>query len=118
RPFNPKLNNNEAYGEPHYMAYVLRPEGEVAWKDLGAARPIDDAVEAFRRAARDPHRGDAKALARDLDRKMLEPLRLMLGGASQLLISPDGQLNLVPFQALVDPDGRYVLERYSISYLT
>jgi CHAT domain-containing protein len=34
-----------------------------------------------------------------------------------LLISPDGQLNLIPFAALVDERGRYVVGRYSISYL-
>jgi CHAT domain-containing protein len=34
-----------------------------------------------------------------------------------LLISPDGLLNLVPFAALVDERGRYVVDRYSISYL-
>jgi CHAT domain-containing protein len=35
-----------------------------------------------------------------------------------LLISPDGELNLIPFETLVDERGRYAVERYSISYLT
>jgi CHAT domain-containing protein len=35
-----------------------------------------------------------------------------------LLIAPDGQLNLIPFAALVDEENRYLVERYSISYLT
>jgi CHAT domain-containing protein len=34
------------------------------------------------------------------------------------LISPDGDLNLVPFEALVDGEGRYLIERYATSYLT
>jgi CHAT domain-containing protein len=33
-------------------------------------------------------------------------------------VSPDGDLNLVPFDALIDPQGRYLLERYAITYLT
>src|SRR5262249_37259463 len=37
---------------------------------------------------------------------------------NHLLISPDGALNLVPFAALVDERGRYLVERYSITYLT
>src|SRR5262249_29452999 len=32
-------------------------------------------------------------------------------------ISPDGALNLMPFEALADERGRYLVERYSISYL-
>src|SRR5262249_29156863 len=37
---------------------------------------------------------------------------------ARVLISPDGALNLVPFDALVDERGQYLLERYAISYLT
>ena len=48
----------------------------------------------------------------------MRPLRASLGGATRLLISPDGELNLVPFEALVDEHGRYLIERYAISYLT
>src|SRR5262249_60056738 len=35
-----------------------------------------------------------------------------------LLISPDGDLSLIPFEALVDEHGRYAIERYAITYLT
>jgi CHAT domain-containing protein len=48
----------------------------------------------------------------------MQPLRASLGGATRLLISPDGDLNLVPFEALVDGNGRYLIERYATSYLT
>ena len=39
------------------------------------------------------------------------------GFSRRLLIAPDGLLNLVPFAALVDRQGRYLVEGYSISYL-
>ena len=48
----------------------------------------------------------------------MRPLRASLGGATRLLVSPDGDLNLVPFEALVDEHGRYLIERYATSYLT
>ena len=48
----------------------------------------------------------------------MRPLRASFGDATRLLISPDGALNLVPFEAFVDEDGRYLIERYATSYLT
>jgi len=51
----------------------------------------------------------------------MQPVRRLLGDARQLLVSPDGELNLLPFEALVDEGGRYLIERpeeYSITYLT
>jgi CHAT domain-containing protein len=58
-----------------------------------------------------------KRPARTVDAKVFQPVRSLLGNVSRLLISPDGELNLIPFAALVDERGRYVVERYSISYL-
>ncbi|MEW6211963.1 MAG: CHAT domain-containing protein [Acidobacteriota bacterium] len=105
-------------GEPRYVAYTLRSRGEVGMRDLGEAKPIDEAVARLREALRDPKRGDVGRLARAVDEKVMQPLRALIGDASQLLISPDGSLNLIPFAALVDERGQYLLERYSISYLT
>jgi CHAT domain-containing protein len=48
----------------------------------------------------------------------MRPLRPLAGDASRLLVSPDGDLNLVPFEALVDEHGRYLIERYATSYFT
>jgi CHAT domain-containing protein len=42
----------------------------------------------------------------------------LLGDATHLLISPDGALNLIPFEALVDEQNRYLVERFSCTYLT
>jgi CHAT domain-containing protein len=119
RPFDPKVQDNpKAYGEPRYVAYVVRRQGEVQWKELGQASPVDEAINRLRQALRDPQHRDAKQLARALDEEIMQPLRPLIGDATHLLLSPDGELNLVPFQALVDEQGRYALERYSISYLT
>ncbi len=48
----------------------------------------------------------------------MQPVRALLGDATQLLISPDGELNLIPFAALVDEQRRYLIQRYSFTYLT
>ena len=100
-----------------YVAYVLAHVGEPGWVDLGEAGPIDQAAAALRAALRDPRRSDATALGRKLDEMVMRPVRGMLGGARRILLSPDGALSLVPFGALVDENGRYLLETLAVSYL-
>jgi CHAT domain-containing protein len=118
RPFDPKLNGNEAYSERRYIAYVLRSDGDVRWKDLGLVREIDSAVEKFRQILGDPDRKDVGQAARSVDRRLMQPLRALAGNARQLLVAPEGSLNLLPFQALMDENGHYLVERYAISYLS
>jgi CHAT domain-containing protein len=118
RPFDPKAPDRSAFGPPRYVAYVLRRQGPSGWRDLGPTAPIDAAVATWRQALGDPKRTDANRLARAVDAKVMEPLRLLTGDADQLLISPDGELNLIPFGALVDQRGQYLLQRYSFAFLT
>lgn len=117
-PYDPKLPDVKAYGEPRYVVYIIRRTGKIHWKDLGAAKAIDEAVENFRQSLRDPKSGSVKQAARLLDEKIMQPTRSLTGGAEQLLISPDGALNLIPFEALVEEKNSYLVENYSFAYLT
>jgi CHAT domain-containing protein len=114
-PVDPKT---EKRNSPRYLAYVLAAQGQPKWVDLGESSQIDSAVDAWREALRDPNRTDVKLLARTVDEKVMRPLRALLGDTRRLLIAPDGRLNLIPFDALVDQQNQYLIERYSISYLT
>jgi CHAT domain-containing protein len=49
---------------------------------------------------------------------VMAPLRAQLPGVEHLLLSPDGELNLVPMAALLDEKGAYLMERFDVSYLT
>ena len=108
----------ERRGESRYVVYIIRSRGDVLWKDLGEAESIDKAIDGLRSALRDPKRNDVKHLARAVDEKVMQPVRALLGEKTHLLISPDGQLNLLPFAALADERGHYLIERYSFTYLT
>lgn len=119
RPYDPRAATEaEMYGAPRYIAYVLRQRGGIGWRDLGDARSIDRTVAEWRAALRDPNDSRAIELARTLDRRIMQPLRPLLRGATHLLISPDGQLDLIPFEALLDASGRYLVERTLVTYLT
>lgn len=106
------------YDKPRYIAYVVRRNGEVQWKELGDAEDIDAAVNGFRQALRDKNRQDVRQLARAVDERVMQSVRTLAGDASHLLISPDGELNLIPFEALADEKGNYLIENYQFTYLT
>lgn len=121
RPFEPKAigdDETKAFGEPRYVAYVVRKNGKIQWKDLGVAKTIDDSIENFRQALRDVERKDVAQLARVADEKIMSSLRPLFGDAKHLLISPDGNLSLIPFEALVDEKKQFLIENYSFTYLT
>ena len=118
RPFDSRAKSmTVAYGAPRYAAYVVRAQ-EVVGLDLGEAAAIDSLVEAYRAALQDPSRTDVKDLARTLDERIMQPVRRLAADESRLLISPDGPLALVPFEALVDERGRYLVERYPVTYVS
>jgi CHAT domain-containing protein/Tfp pilus assembly protein PilF len=118
RPFYPEAGPKKAYGNPRYVAYVVCPQGDVKWKELGEAKQIDDTIDELRTALRNPNRRDVRRIARKLDESVMQPVRALLGDATHLLVSPDGALNLIPFEALVDEQSRCLVERYSFTYLT
>jgi len=104
--------------EPRYAAYVMRAgEAGIASVDLGEAKAIDESVAELRKALSDPARAPRIA-ARALDARVMAPIRVLVGDARAIFTSPDGALNLVPLGALLDEEGRYLIERYSFTYLT
>ena len=110
-----------------YLAFALRKSGDVVLADLGDAARLEERV---RRALEDvraakpgkkpqgrstlPH--GQRSLA-DLYTHLWAPLEPALGSADRILLSPDGLLNLVPFAALRDGQGRSLVERYQLAYL-
>ncbi len=119
RPFDPKAESNaDAYGPPRYSVYVMRATGGVRWRDLGPAASMDEAIGSLRAALRDPRGPGVRVPSRTVDEAIMRPVRELAGDATHLLVSPDGALNLVPFGALIDERGRYLVERYSFTYLT
>lgn len=58
----------------------------------------------------------AGELARGLYDVLFSGLEDQMEGREELLIIPDGILTFLPFEALVMPDGRYLVEQYHIRY--
>jgi tetratricopeptide (TPR) repeat protein/CHAT domain-containing protein len=122
--YTPQDPRTEKKQSPRYLAYLLTPNSQPRFVDLGEAPSIDRIVSDWLLALR-ANRVDAKRLSRDVDEKVMRPVRALFPKGQQgqdeihqLLIAPDGLLNLIPFAALVDEQNQYLLELYTISYLT
>jgi tetratricopeptide (TPR) repeat protein/CHAT domain-containing protein len=116
--FDPR-QAQQPWQEERYVAYLVLPRGPPQWVALGAAVPIDAEIDAVlaamnRKAATET----AKAALGRLDALVFAPIRARLPGVSHVILAPDGKLNLVSFEALVDPQGHYALENYLVSYVT
>jgi CHAT domain-containing protein/tetratricopeptide (TPR) repeat protein len=118
----------------HYGAFLLGRRGDVRWADLGAAGPMDRAVQDLIAAASDwsvsltsnEKRSAASAAetARDAMRTISQRLNPVIVRLAQrkevqrLRIAPDGLLNLIPFSAVSDPNGHFLIEHFVISYVS
>ncbi|ATB39480.1 hypothetical protein CYFUS_004924 [Cystobacter fuscus] len=99
-----------------YLALVLFPDASTQAVDLGPAAPIDRAVSRLRDAL--AHRDSSfLAPAQQLHQLAFQPLMPLLGSTRRLLLSPDGQLGLVPFSALHDGHD-FLLDTFDFLYLT
>lgn len=120
--YRPRLSADEAseskWGPPRYVAYTLTAAGKTGSVDLGPASDIDPLVQELRRSLASPDSSNYKQVGRALDEKIMRPVRALLGNTKKVLISPDGLLNIVPFGALVDEHGKFVLDRVELTYLT
>jgi CHAT domain-containing protein len=101
-----------------YGAYVVGTKGDPSFVDLGDAAAIDAAIEKFRKAVSDPDNDRAVELGQALYRLTMAKVIPRLGGATNVLIAPDGALNLVPFAALVDEQGQFLIKKYTFTYPT
>jgi CHAT domain-containing protein/tetratricopeptide (TPR) repeat protein len=114
-----------------YFAFVFPAGkgGEPRLVDLGEARAIDEAVGEFRRtlsragravrtaADEQEEEAEARAAGTQLYRLVFAPLQKFLGPARLVYLAPDGELNRLPFGALPDEHGKYLIETYSFAYL-
>jgi CHAT domain-containing protein/Tfp pilus assembly protein PilF len=116
-----QLDEKNKSAKRHFAVYVLTSNGEPLFADLGEAETIEHAISALRKILPDKQTSiekEVKPAARVLDELVMKPVRKLIGDKKRLLIAPDGALNLIPFDALVDEQGKYLVDNYQITYLT
>ena len=122
-------SDKERTGPPRYLAFSLDHAGNITLTDLGDAGVIDSLVSVARKQIYQAREEVYSPLAVESERRLNEvtgklydlifaPLESHLSNNTDIFISPDGQLNLLPFEILPCPDGKYVIEKFKISYLS
>lgn len=127
-----------AWTKHHYLAFVLTAgTNQPRLIDLGLAKPIDDGIEELRKEFADfqeklrdcetaeealvLEKAQEKIFAKksaQLYARLFAPLRKELAGATQLYLACEASLNRLPFEVLVDPDGKYLIETCRCAYLS
>ncbi|MBK9155382.1 MAG: CHAT domain-containing protein [Chloracidobacterium sp.] len=59
---------------------------------------------------------DFQKQSRELNELLLKPAESQLAGKTNIIIVPDGPLWDLPFQALIDEKGKYLIEKAAVSY--
>ena len=115
--FNPKTSS---FGKYRYAVYVLNSTGQPQGRDLGETADIEKTLQSFLNSLRDPQTPNhqLQQSARAVDKLVTLPIRKLVGNKRKILLAPDGALNLIPFEALIDQNNRYLIENYSFTYLT
>ncbi|WNG41618.1 CHAT domain-containing protein [Archangium violaceum] len=102
--------------QQRYLALVLFPDARIRVLDLGPAAPIDSAASDLRDAFAERNAAYLAA-AQALYTLAFKPLRPVLGATRRVTLAPDGQLALVPFDALHDGTA-FLLDAFEFSYVT
>jgi CHAT domain-containing protein/tetratricopeptide (TPR) repeat protein len=127
-PVVPSLGKIAPATPDHYLAFIVPASGldKIVLIDLGEAAPIDAAQTRLKDHLTDPNANHADpttctAIAdasRGLHDLLFAPLRGAIGSARDIYLSPDGPLNLLPFEILQGPGERFLIEDFTFVYLT
>ncbi|HEX7499742.1 MAG TPA: tetratricopeptide repeat protein, partial [Polyangia bacterium] len=107
------------WGDVEYTALLLNPKGEIHTANLGPRQVVDEAVKRLLAKLTEDQApaGDPASVGQELNNLVLAPLQPFLDKTTKLVLSLDGQLNLVPFWALHDGKS-YLIDRYELTYVT
>ncbi len=123
------INDSRDTVSARYAAFALGGDGRAVLKDLCDAATADSLVTLARDLMYKAQGQIYSAAAVTAEERLNDitgqlydlifaPLAEVSNDKTNVYVSPDGLLNLLPFEILPMPDGSYVVENYRISYLS
>jgi CHAT domain-containing protein len=99
--------------EPHSYCLQIRRNGAAVTVLQAGRKHIGDLVEDYLVNVR-ARRSDIPS-GEELFSLLLQPV-IADGFSNKIIVIPDGKLNLLPFDALKDQNGRYIVESHVLTY--
>lgn len=105
--------------EERYGGLVLGDSGEPRWIQGGNCEPIDAAIARMQQqVAASGSDEEMRKVLEELNERLVAPLWAVLSkSVTTLIVSPDAELNFVPFVALRNQSGEFLGERVRIAYV-
>lgn len=115
----------QQFGKPRYLLFLLIPDKQPLVKliDIANSEDVDKHIKAYlheMNAVKIGNLPDAEILnakAKAIYELVLKPAESYFKNKRHLFISPDANLNLIPFEVLINSEGKYLTEDYLISYI-
>ncbi len=110
-------SQNDKNEKDEYIAIILKGKQnpEISLITLGDAKQIDDRINDL--LIKISNMESIEVINSELYKILWLPIRNELKGIKSIIICPDGQINLMPFDCLSDSDGKYLIERYNINFI-
>ncbi|HJL62287.1 MAG TPA: CHAT domain-containing tetratricopeptide repeat protein, partial [Pseudomonadales bacterium] len=113
----------EDQGQDKLLAAVLSKQGgEVSYEliEYGDRKSVDDVVVEYRTMIQDDLADEDELLEVGMMayEMVWEPIEEALQGSEYAYLIPDGMLNILPFNALVDQDESYLIQTVDLHILT
>lgn len=118
-----KLDNNTALlsyhlSENELLTLLITPS-RFEYRKTAINKNFFTAIDEFKKALHSTsadHRYRGTAASVSLYEKLVEPVHSKLPQTKRFIIIPDDELNYLPFEALQDENGQYLIENYSVQY--
>ncbi len=111
------IKNEKEWFQANYLVFVLHAgqADRIALIDLGAADIIDSTIQELKYQIKE---GQELKASKKLYEMVFAKIKPELDQSKEVFISPDGNLSLIPFEILQDPNGRFLIEDYTFNYLS
>ncbi len=109
----------------YFLVAMLPSSGRVVVRSLGSSRDIDALVGRYlstmnapNSTGKEPDVTRLKEVGSKLYAKLLGTIVKELGNDTVLVICPDGELNMLPFEALVMDSGHFLISKREVRYVS